>query len=224
MAKDLAIVLVNGGVNSAVAAALAAQKHRLVFLIAEVLPPTPGAGGRAAYDQQVAYFKPYREHTLPLLFLNLPKSAKDVPPATAEARRETPLNQKLVEQLGLLGLASRFATHYHATALYTGLRVGPLGDELAQAAEYGQIWNELLQLPCGQPELEVTTPLLELEPWQVVDLAFQVNAPLDKTWSCIEDQPEPCWACPGCRAREAAFEQSGKPDPLRSVKRGGTTR
>ena len=32
MAKDLAIVLNNGGINSAVASALAAQKYRLVFV------------------------------------------------------------------------------------------------------------------------------------------------------------------------------------------------
>ena len=73
----------------------------------------------------------------------------------------------------------------------------------------------LRNLPCDQPDLEVHAPLLELEPWQVVDLGFQVSAPFEKTWSCGEDAGEPCWACRGCRAREAAFQQAGKPDPLR---------
>lgn len=222
MAKDLAIVLVNGGVNAAVTAALAAQKHRLVFLYAEMLPAAPGAGARTAYDQQLAHFKPYREHTLPLPFLNLPPASKDKTLPSADA--SPPMGQKLLEQLSLLGLAGRFAAHYHAAAIYTGLCAGPSGDELAQAAEYIQIWNELLQLPCAQPELEVMAPLLELEPWQAVDLGFQVNAPLDRTWSCQEEQADPCWACAGCRAREAAFEQSGKPDPLRTAKRGGPSR
>ena len=50
-----------------------------------------------------------------------------------------------------------------------GLRVGPAVDDLAQATEYAQILQELLQIPCGMSDFEVATPLLELEPWQVVD-------------------------------------------------------
>ena len=82
-----------------------------------------------------------------------------------------------------------------------------------------RFWNELVQLPCGQTDLEVITPLLELEPWQVVDVGYQVAAPFDLTWSCAEDSSEPCWACRSCRSREAAFQQSGKPDPLRIVRK-----
>jgi len=39
-----------------------------------------------------------------------------------------------------------------------------------------------LQVPCGMNDLEIATPLLEMDPWQVVDLGFQVNAPFDRTW------------------------------------------
>ena len=53
MAKDLAIVLNNGSVNSAVVTALAAQKYRPIMLHAEV-EQHPGSRVRAAYDQQVA--------------------------------------------------------------------------------------------------------------------------------------------------------------------------
>jgi len=46
-----------------------------------------------------------------------------------------------------------------------------------------------------------------------------VSTPFEKTWSCVEEGSEPCWACRGCREREAAFQQAGKPDPLRIVRR-----
>ena len=65
MAKDLAIVLNNGSLNSAVATAMAAQKYRPLMVFAEV-EQGAGSRARAAYDQQVAHFKPYREHTLRL--------------------------------------------------------------------------------------------------------------------------------------------------------------
>ncbi|MCC6239285.1 MAG: 7-cyano-7-deazaguanine synthase [Phycisphaerales bacterium] len=212
MAKDLAIVLNNGGVNSAVVTAMAAQKFRPILLCAE-------AGGsevtrlRKAYEQQVEYFKPYREHTLAIPWqLTLTNPAAPVAGAAGEAR---PIQQQLLELTPLIGIAVRFAAFYQASAVYLGLRVGPEAEDLAAATEYGQIWNEMQQLPCKLGELELRMPVLELEAWQVVDAGYQVAAPFDRTWSCLNQEDEPCWNCRGCRQREEAFQQAGRPDPLR---------
>jgi 7-cyano-7-deazaguanine synthase in queuosine biosynthesis len=219
MAKDLAIVLNNGSVNAAVSTALAAQKYRVVLAFAEA-GPHPGPRARAAYEQQVAHFKPYREHTLPMPFLaGLSGSAPAQAAAAVDPRAPAVVTPRLVDLVPLVAVAARLAVHYSAAAVHSGLRVGPGADDLAQATEYHQIWQELLQMTCGQPDLDVSAPLLELEPWQVVDLGVNVAAPFDRTWSCSEEGPEPCWACRGCRAREAAFQQAAKPDPLRTTRR-----
>jgi len=221
MAKDLAIILNNGTINSAVATALAAQKYRPILLYVETAPGgQPRA--RGAYDQQVAHFKPFREHTLAMPLVGAAEAgrqgsapASGAAPSVADPRHHAPIGPQMVELLPLVAGGVRLAAHYQAAAVYLGLRTGPRGDELAQATEFVQVWNELVQMPCDQPELEVQAPLLELEPWQVVDLGFQVGAPLERTWSCVGDGPEPCGACRGCRAREAAFQQAAKPDPGR---------
>src|SRR5260221_1617711 len=220
MAKDLAIVLSSGSINSAVASALAAQRYRLILLHAEV-----GEGGtraRAAYDQQVAHFKPFREHSLPMPFLAAVRDPKSAAAAMAsDPRAQTAnLGPQMIDLLPLIAAAVRYAAYYQAAAVYLGFRVGGSGDELAAATEYTQIWNELIQMPCGMKELEVITPLLELDAWQHVDVDFQVNAPLDGTWSCLEESSEPCWACPACRALETPFQQAGKVDPLRVIRKG----
>lgn len=217
MAKDLAIILNNGSVNSAVATALAVQKYRPIMLHVEIAP-TPGSRARAAYDQQVAHFKPYREHSLNMPYLALFGPAGQKAGAN-DPRHASPLGPQMQELLPLIASAVRFAAHYQAAALYLGTRLGPMADDLAQATEYVQIWNELIQLPCSLPELEVLMPLLEMEEWQVIDLGFQVATPFDRTWSCVEESGEPCWACRGCRQRELAFQQAGKADPLRVVRK-----
>ncbi len=217
MGKDLAVILNNGSVNSAVATALAAQKFRPILLYAEAVPQ-PGSRVKMAYDQQVAHFKPYREHTLQMPFLTALAVDERRGATAADPRQHSPRAPQMLELLPLVAAAVRFAAHYRAAAIFLGVRVGQQADELAQATEYVQVWNELLQLPCGQPELELQAPLLELEPWQVVDLGFNVAAPLERTWSCEGDGPDPCWACRGCRAREAAFQRAARPDPLRGSK------
>jgi 7-cyano-7-deazaguanine synthase in queuosine biosynthesis len=215
MAKDFAVVLNNGGITSAVATALAAQKFRPILLYAET-SATPSARQRAAYDQQVTHFKPYREHTVSLPPMNAPNPAAA---AHADPRAVAPVGPRLVELLPLMAIACQYAAQYQAAAVFTGVRVGPDGDDLAQVTEFFQIWSELIQIPCRLAELEVATPLLELEAWQVVDLGFQVGVPFERTWSCNQEGTDPCWGCRGCRNREAAFVQAAKMDPLRSVKR-----
>jgi len=227
MAKELAIVLNNGGVNSAVTTALAAQRFRLIMLHV-----VTGAANdddardtatrtRVAFDQQTAHYKPYREHVLEMPFLAQlqapggPKKSGD----GADAKQQSRLGQQLLELLPVVSAAARFAAHYQAVSIHIGLRVGPAADELAQGTEYVQVWQELLQQSCGFPDLDVSAPLLEMDPWQVVDLGVQLNVPFDKTWSCVGDAGEPCWACRGCRAREAAFHQAAKPDPLRTARK-----
>ena len=220
MAKDLAIVLNNGSLNSAVATALAAQRYRLVLLhLEQADDAAPRA--RAAYEQQVAHFKPYREHTLEMGFLTaLGGAAEPGAAAAADPRTPATVTPVLIDLLPHVAVAARYAVHYAASAVYLGVQVGGHSDDLAQATEYVQVWQELLQMTCNQPDLDVVAPLMELEPWQVVDVGTNVSAPFERTWSCTEPGPEPCWACRGCRTREAAFQQAAKPDPLKAARAG----
>jgi 7-cyano-7-deazaguanine synthase len=215
MAKDLAIVLNNGSINSAVVTAQASQRYRPVMIFADTAHGSTGRM-RAAFDQQVAHFKPYREYSVPI---GQAGAGQVQAPAAADPRQGPNIAPQMLELLPLVALAVKSAVHHQAAAIYLGLRAGPSTDELAQATEFCQIWNELIEHPCGQGELEILTPLLELELWQVIDVGFQVSAPFERTWSCLEETSEPCWSCRGCRARDAAFQQAGKQDPLRMARK-----
>src|SRR3954468_20286688 len=130
MAKDLALVLNNGSVNSAVVTALAAQKHRPILLYAEAMPQ-PGSRSRVAYDQQVAHFKPYREHTLQMPFLTaLAVDERRGVTAVDPRQQNAPRSPQMLELLPLLAAGVRFAAHYQAAAIFFGMRVGTqLADE-----------------------------------------------------------------------------------------------
>jgi len=214
MPKDLAIILHSGGLCSAVAAALAGQRYRIVLIHVEGFGPAP-ARRKAVYDEQVGVLKPYREHTLALPFLNGLEPQTHASATLADLRSADASATALIDLMPLVAVAARYAVHYQAAAVYAGLRVGPLGEELSAATEFGQIWNEMWQIPCRQAELELVMPLLELEPWQVVDVGVQINVALEKTWSCSEEGTAACGTCRGCRAREAAFTQAVKADPLK---------
>src|SRR5205085_11157678 len=113
-----------------------------VLLHAEVAPQ-PGSRIRAAYDQQVAHFKPYREHTLPMPFLAPVQLGASTSLIASDPRASSSLlAPQMLELLPLLSAAVRYAAHYGATAIYLGLRIGSEGNDLAAATEFIQIWNE----------------------------------------------------------------------------------
>jgi 7-cyano-7-deazaguanine synthase len=202
MAKELAVVLNDGSIEAAVTCALAAQRHRIALVYAG----TEGAAAarrRAAFDAQAGHFAAQKVWVVSLAGLE------------PDTRSEPSAQRTLLSAVGPASLATQAAARWNAAALFLPLRTGPAFDDLARGTEFVQIYNELLQLPCGRETVEITAPVLELEPWQLVDLGVQVEAPFELTWSCETPGPSPCTLCEGCKSREAAFLRAVKPDPLR---------
>lgn len=216
MARELAVVLANGSIQSAVCCALAAQKFRTVMLYVETSPNSGQVG--AAFDAMVQHFKPYRSHRVAMPFLaTIARSESSL--ATADPRSHENATSTLVDLVPVVSIGLRLGVHYGAAAIYCGLRVGGDSSDCAKATEFTQLWTEMAQMTLERPELEVVTPLLELDFWQVVDLGVQLDAPFHLTWSCETLVGEPCGECRRCREREAAFQRAGRADPARAKRK-----
>lgn len=65
--------------------------------------------------------------------------------------------------------------------------------------------------------LAIEQPLHGMEKHEVVALGLELEAPMELSWSCYEEGPEPCGACPSCRQRSKAFEEVDRGDPARQA-------
>jgi len=61
--------------------------------------------------------------------------------------------------------------------------------------------------------IAVWAPLLNLGKRQIVALGIQLEVPFELTWSCYEGGPIPCGKCDSCIRRAAAFEANKLKDP-----------
>jgi len=59
----------------------------------------------------------------------------------------------------------------------------------------------------------IATPLIEMTKADIVRLGLELNAPLDKTWSCYDAQDVPCGVCDSCLLRAKGFAEAGAADP-----------
>lgn len=65
----------------------------------------------------------------------------------------------------------------------------------------------------SHPQMQILQPLFGMDKAEVVRLGDQLGAPLELSWSCYEEGPEPCGKCPSCRLRGQAFAEAGLEDP-----------
>jgi 7-cyano-7-deazaguanine synthase len=79
---------------------------------------------------------------------------------------------------------------------------------------YYQAFNEVIRTGTKEGNIEVVTPLIALRKHQIVRLGLELGAPLDLTWSCYSREDRACGVCDSCVLRRRAFQEAGATDPI----------
>ena len=79
---------------------------------------------------------------------------------------------------------------------------------------YYKAFNEVVKMGTKEGEIEIVTPLIAMRKNEIVRLGLELKAPFDLTWSCYSREDEACGVCDSCRLRLRAFEAAGVEDPI----------
>ena len=79
---------------------------------------------------------------------------------------------------------------------------------------YYQAFNQVIQAGTREGQIEIVTPLIAMRKSEIVRLGLQIGAPFDLTWSCYSREDRACGICESCVLRLQAFEATGAADPL----------
>lgn len=79
---------------------------------------------------------------------------------------------------------------------------------------YYEAFNDLSRTGTKHGDIEVVTPLIAMLKVQIVRLGLELDAPLDLTWSCYSREDAACGVCDSCRLRLNAFREAGSTDPI----------
>ncbi|MDR2400654.1 MAG: 7-cyano-7-deazaguanine synthase QueC [Deferribacteraceae bacterium] len=80
---------------------------------------------------------------------------------------------------------------------------------------YFEKFNELLAVALVQKKVTVETPLIDLNKGDIVKLGIKLGVPFELTWSCYGESEEACGVCDSCRLRLNGFKAAGVADPIR---------
>jgi 7-cyano-7-deazaguanine synthase len=84
---------------------------------------------------------------------------------------------------------------------------------------YYRAFNEVVKAGTKDGQIEVVTPLIAMRKAEIVRLGLELDAPFDLTWSCYSREDAACGVCDSCVLRLHAFEEVGAQDPISYVRR-----
>ncbi|HEV3206766.1 MAG TPA: 7-cyano-7-deazaguanine synthase QueC [Terriglobales bacterium] len=79
---------------------------------------------------------------------------------------------------------------------------------------YYQAFNAVVKAGTKEGRIEIVTPLIHLRKREIVGLGLELGAPFDLTWSCYSREDSACGVCDSCVLRLRAFREAGRADPI----------
>lgn len=79
---------------------------------------------------------------------------------------------------------------------------------------YYKAFNEVVKTGTKDGQIEIVTPLIAMRKAEIVRLGLELGAPFDLTWSCYSREDRACGICDSCVLRLRAFESAGVQDPI----------
>lgn len=79
---------------------------------------------------------------------------------------------------------------------------------------YYRAFNEVVKAGTKEGAIEIATPLIAMRKSEIVTLGLELGAPFDLTWSCYQREDRACGVCDSCVLRLRAFQAAGAEDPI----------
>jgi 7-cyano-7-deazaguanine synthase len=213
-----AVVLLSGGMDSCVSAALAARDSHAAALHFSY--------GQRTEKREHQAFSAICDHLGirdRLLVRNQALSAIGgsaltdpnimVPPSHAVGN-DVPVTYVPFRNAHFLAVAVSWAEVLGAGQVYIGAVEQDSSGYPDCRPAYYQAFNQVVKLGTKDGRIEIVTPLIQLRKAEIVRLGLELGAPLDLTWSCYSREDRACGVCDSCVLRLRAFREAGSADPI----------
>jgi 7-cyano-7-deazaguanine synthase len=217
--RSLAVVLLSGGMDSCVTAAIARRDHDLALLHVGYGQRTEDRE-RRAFQAIAAHWGVERTLLARLDHLRAIGGSALTDPArdAINARRPDsaiPDTYVPFRNTHLLAIAVSWAEVLGARRIFIGAVQEDSSGYPDCREEYYEAFNRLLRVGTRpETDLAVETPLIHMSKADIVREGVRLQAPLHLTWSCYTEEEVACGLCESCRLRLKGFALAGVADPL----------
>lgn len=211
-----ALVLVSGGIDSAVALFWAKRQGWVVHALTFDYPTRPPRESDAVRAlARAADVEELHAASLPWM-----AEAADLPSHLKRNRAldRAPEGYVPVRNLAFYAIAAYYAEALGARHVVGGHNRTDVETFPDASPGFFRLVDEAIArgaLTFRESPFRVELPLAKLTKQEVLALGFDLGVPYEATWSCYwNDRAEPCGGCASCVERKDAFDALGRTDPL----------
>src|SRR6185436_2589123 len=217
--KGKAVVLMSGGMDSCVTAAIASQDYEIAALHASY--------GQRTERRELQCFHAIADHFGVAKRLavrldhfqaiggsSLTDSRLEIRDANLESR-EIPNTYVPFRNAHFLSIATSWAEVLGAVKIFIGAVWEDSSGYPDCRPEYYEAFNRVIRAGTRpSTDIRIETPLIQLSKREIVQQGLELGAPFRLTWSCYRDSNVACGICDSCALRLRAFQEAGVEDPI----------
>ena len=214
-----AVVLLSGGMDSCVCAALAVSEFHAAAVHVSY-------GQRTEAREQKAFLEIcdrlgihdrllVRNEALRAIggsALTDPEIA--VPESTSVMDQAIPVTYVPFRNAHFLAVAVSWAEVLQAEKVYIGAVEQDSSGYPDCRPAYYRAFNEVVRTGTREGQIEIVTPLIGMRKSEIVTRGLELRAPFDLTWSCYSREDRACGVCDSCVLRLRAFREANAVDPI----------
>jgi len=217
--KTKAVVLMSGGMDSCVTAAIASNHYEIAALHASY--------GQRTESRELQCFQAIADHfqVSKRLAVRLDhfraiggSSLTDSSMTMRDAdlgSQDIPNTYVPFRNAHFLSIATSWAEVLGARKIFIGAVWEDSSGYPDCRPEYYEAFNQAIRAGT-RPSTDITieTPLIRLSKQDIVRKGMELHAPFHLTWSCYRDSGAACGVCDSCALRLRAFQEAGIDDPI----------
>lgn len=216
---DKAIILVSGGMDSLVTAAIASQKYEMAFLHVNY--------GQRTEKRELKAYNDIADHydVKERLVVNIDYLAKiggsSLTDKTIEVSKadihskEVPTSYVPFRNANILSIAVSWAEVIDAKKIF----IGAIEEDSSGYPDCREVFydafNNMISLGT-KPEtvVGIETPIIHMKKHDIIKKGALLNAPFKLSWSCYQNEEKACGECDSCALRLKGFQEAGLVDPI----------
>jgi 7-cyano-7-deazaguanine synthase len=222
--RPSAVVLLSGGMDSCVTAAIAARDHDVALLHLRYGQRTEERELRA-FHAVADHYGVARRLVLPMSHLSAIGGSsltdRSIPVAGADLSASgIPSSYVPFRNANLLGVAVSWAEVIGATAVYIGAVEEDSSGYPDCRRSFFEAYEKAVELGTRPGSgIRIVTPLIGMSKREIVEEGLRSGAPFHLTWSCYQGEEIACGVCDSCGLRLRGFREAGIEDPIPYARR-----
>ena len=217
--SKIVVVAVSGGMDSCVTAAIANEKYELAFAHINYGQRTERRELKA-FNDIADFYNVEKRLVIDLKHLSVIGGSsltdKNIELTKADLNnKEIPSSYVPFRNSNILSACTSWAEVLNASMIFIGaVFEDSSGYPDCRPSFFAAFEKMIDEGTKPETKIKIETPIINLSKAEIVKKGFELNAPLELTWSCYQNEDEACGECDSCALRLRGFQQAGFEDPI----------